>query len=133
VLALSAAPFGTPPVMAEPMSLAKKVDQALLESCASEAVKWSLLESNVSDPIVVDGTSKFRHVRVDGYAQHWETRIWAFVSAPINPETGTNTITIGYMDPSNGVASPRDEEKRHGMRLVLDRCLQGVWPGSSHR
>jgi len=127
-LALGATVVGAPSLVA-----AKSIDPARLEACATEAVKWSLLDREVSEPILVDGTSKFHHVRVDGYARHWQEGIRAFVSAPVSSETGEIKITVGYTDPLNRMNLPKDEEKREGMREVLNRCLKGGWQTASRR
>lgn len=106
----------------------KAIYQARVENCAGEAVRWSLSDGNMSEPIVVDNTGKFHHLRVDGYARHWDERVWAFVSAPADGQTGSSALTFGYVDPANGPTSPNNAEKRAGMREVLQRCLRNQWP-----
>ena len=99
------------------------VDPARARSCAAEAVRWSLTDGNISEPILVDGTTKFHHLRVDGYARHWDQRIWAFVSAPTGNNPGA--LVVGYVDPANNYEPQRNDEKRAGMRTLLNRCLKG--------
>jgi hypothetical protein len=105
----------------------KATYQAHVEKCAGEAVRWALTEANMSDPIVVDNTAKFHHVRIEGYARHWDTRIWASVSAP----AGSDEILVEYVDPALGLTSPKNAEKRAGMREVLHECLANRWPTRS--
>ncbi len=133
VLLASATLLGASGAMAQAIVLTSKVDQSRLQACASEAVRWSLLQSDFSETILVDGSSKFRHIRVDGYARHWDYRVWAFVSAPVNPETGTNSVTFGYVDPATDVNSRVPEQKKQGMHTVLERCLKGAWDAKAPR
>ena len=103
---------------------AKAIDSARFRACAAEAVRWSLLDKDISEPILVDGTSKFRHIRVDGYARHWDERIWSFISAPPDPASAAGAILVGYVDPTNRFNASKIEEKKEGMREILDRCLK---------
>ncbi len=103
-------------------------------ACASRTVEWSLFGKDNSDIILVDGTPKLHHVRVDGYARHWSAGIWAFVSFPQNAEGDAGSAIIGYTDPTNSGASQKyNEEKRRQMRATLDACLKDPQPTGYRR
>jgi hypothetical protein len=99
------------------------LDRDRLASCAREAVRWSFLDQNVSDAIYVDGTGKFGHFRLDGYALHWNAPIWSFVSNQTDSGTGLASVVIGYQDSLNDGKQERNQAKADGMRRILMLCL----------
>lgn len=126
---LLAATSAAPSAPAMELSIpAGKIDQVRLETCGLEAVHWAFLDQNMSDGIFVDGTKKFGHVRVDGYALHWNAGVWAFISNPTDALTGRLTIVLGYVDPTADKNSQEIPLKINGMRQILMHCLRR--PGS---